>query len=55
MGTEPSKGARVVEKGLGLGSVIAVVASWSVNQSVLWAIPHGLLSWVYVIYYVIVY
>ncbi|PVY39404.1 hypothetical protein [Pontibacter virosus] len=43
----------VIEKGVGLGSVIAVVASWSRNQSILWAILHGILSWFYVIYYAI--
>lgn len=28
--------------------------SFNVNHSVLWAIVHGLLSWIYVVYYVIV-
>lgn len=41
----------VIEKGVGLGSVIAVVASWSRNESILWAILHGILSWFYVIYF----
>ena len=41
----------VIEKGVGLGSVIAVVASWSRNQSILWAILHGIFSWFYVIYF----
>ena len=31
----------------------AMVISWSLNQSVLWAIIHGLFSWVYVIYYLL--
>ena len=44
-----------IQAGLGLGSMIAVTASWSVNQSILWAILHGLLSWLYVIYFAIVY
>ncbi|MCZ2100903.1 MAG: hypothetical protein LC107_05145 [Chitinophagales bacterium] len=39
--------------GIGLGSVIAVMASWSRNQSVLWAILHAIFGWVYVIYFVI--
>lgn len=43
----------VIEKGVGLGSVIAVVASWSRNQSILWAILHGIFSWFYVIYFAI--
>jgi hypothetical protein len=41
----------VVSNGVGLGSVIAVVASWDRNKSILWAILHGILSWLYVIYF----
>ncbi|ULQ56394.1 hypothetical protein KJS94_17220 [Flavihumibacter rivuli] len=37
--------------GVGLGSIIAIVISWSRNKSVLWAIIHGFLGWLYVIYY----
>jgi len=39
---------------IGLGTIIAVVISWSRNKSVLWAIVHGLLGWLYVIYAIIV-
>ena len=38
-----------------LGTVIAVVISYAKWQSIGWAIFHGLLSWVYVIYYAIKY
>lgn len=41
----------VVNNGIGLGSAIAVAISWSNNRSILWAIVHGLLSWLYIIYY----
>lgn len=41
--------------GITLGAVIAAVISWTVNKSVFWCIIHGLLGWIYVIYYVIVY
>lgn len=41
----------ITQGGIGLGSVIAVVVSWDRNQSILWAIIHGILSWVYVIYF----
>jgi len=37
-----------------LGSILAVVLSWEAHHAVLRAILHGLLSWFYVIYYVIV-
>jgi hypothetical protein len=43
----------VASSGISLGAAIAVTVSWSLNQSVLWAILHGLFSWVYVIYYAI--
>jgi hypothetical protein len=36
-----------------LGTAIAVVLSWSRNASILWCILHGLLSWIYVIYFAI--
>ena len=39
--------------GIGLGTVIAVVLSWSANHSIGWAILHGLFGWFYVIYYFI--
>jgi hypothetical protein len=37
--------------GIGFGSALAITISWSVNKSILWAIIHGFMSWVYVIYY----
>jgi hypothetical protein len=44
-----------VRSGIGFGSALAIVISWSANHSILWAIVHGLLSWIYVIYYLIRY
>lgn len=38
-----------------IGIVIAVILSWGINHSIGWAILHGILSWIYVIYYVCVY
>ena len=40
--------------GIGLGTIIAVVISWSRNKSILWAIVHGILGWLYVIYAILV-
>lgn len=34
-----------------LGSVLAVSLSWTTNGSVIWAMMHGVLGWVYVIYW----
>lgn len=41
----------VTQSGIGLGSTIAVVLSWHRNKSILLAILHGVLSWIYVIYF----
>lgn len=41
----------IVKNGISLGSVIAVVISWDKNKSILWAIIHGILGWLFVIYY----
>lgn len=42
-----------VRSGITFGSALAIAISWSVNHSILWAILHGLLSWIYVLYYVL--
>ncbi len=41
--------------GVSFGSALAMVISYTANKSILWAIVHGFLSWVYVIYYAIRY
>jgi hypothetical protein len=43
--------ATAAKAGIGFGTALAISISWSVNQSILWAILHGVLSWFYVIYY----
>lgn len=42
-----------VGTGIGFGTVLAIILSWSANKSILLAIIHGLLSWIYVIYFVL--
>jgi hypothetical protein len=34
----------------GFGSALAMVLSYVQNSSILWAILHGIISWIYVIY-----
>ena len=50
---------KTTEKGIDIGAAVgvalAVVLSYTKWQSIGWAIFHGLLNWVYVIYYVIRY
>lgn len=36
--------------GISFGSALAMVISYAANHSILWAIIHGILSWLYVIY-----
>lgn len=50
-----SRSGQVVRTGLSFGSALAMVISWTANKSLLWAIVHGLLSWLYVIYYALRY
>ncbi|WP_165972059.1 hypothetical protein [Paenibacillus piri] len=40
-----------VKTGISFGSALAMVISFTTNKSVIWAIIHGLFSWLYVIYY----
>lgn len=44
-------GAQAAKAGVGFGTALAIAISWSVHHSILWAIVHGFLSWIYVVYY----
>jgi len=44
----------IVRSGITFGTALAIAISWSQNTSILWAIVHGFLSWLYVIYFAIV-
>jgi hypothetical protein len=37
--------------GVGFGSALAIAISYNANHSILWAIIHGILGWLYVIYF----
>ena len=43
----------IARTGITFGAALAIAISWSTNKSILWAILHGVLSWLYVIYYAI--
>ena len=43
----------VAKAGVSFGSALAIAISWSVHKSILWAIVHGIFSWLYVIYFAI--
>ena len=42
-----------IGSGFQFGAALAMIISWSVNHSILWAILHGICSWFYVIYWYI--
>ncbi len=44
----------VAKSGISFGTALAIVISWTTHKSILWAIIHGLLSWLYVIYYALI-
>ena len=37
--------------GVSFGSALAIAISYTANHSILWAILHGILGWLYVIYF----
>lgn len=44
-------GAESVKYGVSFGTALAIAISYVTNQSILWAIIHGIFSWFYVIYF----
>jgi hypothetical protein len=40
-----------VNYGVGFGSALAIAISYSNNHPIPWAIIHGILGWLYVIYF----
>ncbi len=46
-----SAGRETVKAGISFGTALAMVLSWSRNESILYAIVHGICSWIYVIWY----
>ena len=48
-----SHSGTATKAGLGTGAVLAMIISWSLNHSIFWALLHGILGWIYVIYYAI--
>lgn len=41
----------IVRNGVGFGSALAIVISFTTHKSIIWAIIHGFFSWLYVLYY----
>ena len=45
------KSREVAKHGISFGTALALAISWSQHQSILWAVIHGLFSWLYVLYF----
>ncbi|KKL22910.1 hypothetical protein LCGC14_2430630 [marine sediment metagenome] len=45
------KKVRYTTMGTSFGAALACVISWSLHQSILWAMLHGAFGWLYVIYF----
>lgn len=43
-----------IQLGHTFGAALAIAISWSIHKSILWAVIHGILSWFYIIYYIII-
>jgi hypothetical protein len=39
-----------IQAGIGFGTALAIAISYTYNRSILWAILHGILGWLYVIW-----
>jgi hypothetical protein len=46
-----SRSIEFAKAGVSFGSALAIVISWSVNHSIIWAIVQGFFGWFYVAYY----
>ena len=55
MSETSSRGRDAAKVGVGFGTALAITISWTANHSILWVIIHGILGWIYVIYYLIRY
>jgi hypothetical protein len=47
------RSSSVVKTGIGFGCCLAMIISWSIHQSVLFALFHGILGWFYVVWYLV--
>jgi hypothetical protein len=47
------RSVQMAKAGVSFGSALAITISWGLHHSILWAIIHGFLSWLYIIWYAI--
>jgi len=53
--TKEQKTAGAIKTGIGFGTCLSMIISYTAYQSIGWAIIHGCFSWLYVFYYFIKY
>ena len=39
--------------GIGVGAAVAAAMSWSIHHSILWALIHGAIGWLYILGYLL--
>lgn len=44
-------GGQIVKTGISFGTALAIAVSFNINDSVIWAIIHGIFGWFYILYY----
>ncbi len=49
--TAGQRSAQVARAGVSFGSALAIAISWSEHHSIIWAIIHGIFSWLYVLWF----
>jgi len=47
--------SKLIKTAISFGSALAMVVSCTAWHSIGWAVAHGLMSWAYIIYYMIEY
>ena len=46
---------KTMKSGISFGTCLAMIISYTAWKSIFWAIIHGILGWIYVIYYIFKY
>lgn len=44
---------RISTGGFGIGTMLAILVSWGLNKSILWALIHGVFGWFYIAYWLL--
>lgn len=53
MESEHKRGSGAAKASIGFGAALAIVMSWTANHAFIWALIHGVLGWIYVVYYLL--